>query len=309
MRTSPLVKYKKPFSEKIIGQDPITASTLIWVLLLVFFWACNSVVVKITVRDIPPFWAAFLRFTPALPFIFLFIKWNGSGFFITTKEFFQISVLALLMVVQIFLFNLGSQFTTGGRIALIIFSYPLIVPLIAPFFIKEEAFKKAKLFGSFIAFLGLFIALRENFSGNLSATVKGDLIEISSCIVLSIIIVYNKRLATFINKWKIIFWQFQIGVILFLFAAILFENFQIQNVQADAWTALVFQSLAVSVFCFMSWQYLIAKHNSSNLSVFFFSTPLIGMFIGIILLNEAFDPGLIAGCILVGAGIYVVNKL
>ena len=122
----------------------------------------------------------------------------------------QIFVLAVLMVVQIFLFNLGSQFTTGGRIAFIIFSYPLIVPLIAPAFIKAETFDRAKLSGSFIAFLGLVIALRQNFRGDLSAAVKGDLIEIASCIVLSLIIVYNKRLAAFINKWKIIFWQFQI---------------------------------------------------------------------------------------------------
>jgi drug/metabolite transporter (DMT)-like permease len=43
--------------------------------------------------------------------------------------------------------------------------------------------------------------------------------------------------------------------------------------------------------------------------VFFFASPLIGMMLGIVLLNEAFDPGLVAGCILVGAGIFIVNKL
>ncbi len=212
------------------------------------------------------------------------------------------------MVVQIFLFNFGSQFTTGGRIALIISSFPLVVPFIAPVFIKEEIFKKTIFLGSFIAFVGLAIALRENFSGNLSATMKGDLIEILSCIVLAINIVYNKRLATFINKWKILFWEFQISVILFFFLALLFENFLIQNVLPDAWAALAFQSFAVSVFCFMSWQYLIAKHNSSNLTVFFFATPLIGMIIGIVVLNEAFDLGLVIGCILVGAGVYIVNR-
>ena len=213
------------------------------------------------------------------------------------------------MVVQIFLFNLGSQYISGGRISLIIFAYPLVVPLVAQIFIKEESLVKTKLLGSFIAFFGIAIALRENLSGTLSTTFKGDLIEISSCILLAINIVYNKRLATFINKWKILFWEFQISVVIFFVAALLFEKFQIQDVQSDAWTAIAFQSLAVSVFCFLSWQYLIARHNSSNLSVFFFASPLIGMMLGIVLLNEAFDPGLVAGCILVGAGIFIVNKL
>ncbi len=213
------------------------------------------------------------------------------------------------MVVQIFLFNLGSRYISGGRISLIIFAYPLVVPLVAPIFIKEESLVKTKLIGSFIAFAGIAIALRENLSGTLSTTFKGDLIEISSCILLAINIMYNKRLATFINKWKILFWEFQISVVIFLIAALLFEKFHIQDVRPDAWSAIAVQSLAVSVFCFLSWQYLIARHNSSNLSVFFFASPLIGMMLGIILLNEAFDPGLVAGCVLVGAGIFIVNKL
>lgn len=300
---------ERPTYTKVIGQDPISTATLFWILLLVFIWASNTVVVKVAVRDIPPFWAAFLRFGPALPFVFFFIKWRGTGFLVSAKEFFYIFILALIMVAQIFLFNLGSQYISGGRISLIIFAYPLVVPLVAPFFIKEESLAKTKLIGSFIAFIGIAIALRENLSGTLSSTFKGDLIEISSCILLAINIVYNKRLATFINKWKILFWEFKISVIIFLIAALLFENFHIQNVRPDAWSAIAVQSLAVSVFCFFSWQYLIARHNSSNLSVFFFASPLIGMMLGIILLNEAFDPGLVAGCVLVGAGIFIVNKL
>jgi drug/metabolite transporter (DMT)-like permease len=300
---------ERPTYTKVIGQDPISTATLFWILLLVFIWASNTVVVKVAVRDIPPFWAAFLRFGPALPFVFFFIKWRGTGFLVSTKEFLYLFILALIMVSQIFLFNLGSQYISGGRISLIIFAYPLVVPLIAPIFIKEESLAKTKLIGSFIAFVGIAIALRENLSGTLSSTFKGDLIEISSCILLAINIVYNKRLATFINKWKILFWEFQISVIIFFIAALLFENFHIQDVRPDAWTAIAVQSLAVSVFCFLSWQYLIARHNSSNLSVFFFAAPLIGMMLGIVLLNEAFDPGLVAGCVLVGAGIFIVNKL
>jgi drug/metabolite transporter (DMT)-like permease len=300
---------ERPTYTKVVGQDPISTATLFWILLLVFIWASNAVVVKVAVRDIPPFWAAFLRFGPALPFVFLFIKWRGTGFLVSAKEFIYIFILAFIMVAQIFLFNLGSQYISGGRISLIIFAYPLVVPLVAPIFIKEESLAKTKLLGSIIAFFGISIALRENLSATLSTTFKGDLIEISSCILLAINIVYNKRLATFINKWKIIFWEFQISVVIFFVAALLFEKFQTQDVQSDAWTAIAIQSLAVSVFCFLSWQYLIARHNSSNLSVFFFASPLIGMMLGIVLLNEAFDPGLVAGCILVGAGIFIVNKL
>jgi len=294
--------------QSLPGQEPITTYTLFWLFLLIILWATNAVVVKIAVRDIPPLWAAFLRFFPALPFIALFIKWNGSGFSVTGKDVLRISILAFLMVFQIYSFNLGSQYTTGGRVTLFIFSYPLFVPILAPIFIKEEKFEPKNIVGSVIAFIGLIVALRSNISGTSSSTFKGDIIELISCVTLSIIIVYNKRLVKKINKWRVIFWEFFIGVILFFLGAIIFEEFQIHQVQPDAWLALIFQSMVISVFCFMSWQYLIARHNSSSVSVFFFLTPLMGMIIAILILNEAFDPGLIIGCMFVGAGILIVNR-
>ena len=57
----------------------------------------------------------------------------------------------------------------------------------------------------------------------------------------------------------------------------------------DAWISLAFQFLVISVFSFMSWQYLIVRHNASSISVFFFATPLFGMILGVLLLDEAFD--------------------
>jgi O-acetylserine/cysteine efflux transporter len=71
--------------------------------------------------------------------------------------------------------------------------------------------------------------------------------------------------------------------------------------------ALLYQSIVISMFCFAAFQYILSRHNSSSMSVFFFATPLVGMFMGMLILKEAFDPGLLVGCVLVGAGIYVVN--
>lgn len=290
------------------GHEPIGFLTFSWLLLLMVLWATNGVVVKITVRDIPPLWAAFLRFGSALPFIAIFIRLNGTGFLLTAKEFMQVFLLAVLMVFQIYTFNLGSQFTTGGRVTLFIFSYPLFVPLLAPLIIKEEPLETKKLIGSFVAFAGLLVALRANLTGNIAQTLKGDLIELVSCMTLSVLIVYLKWLVGRIDKWRIIFWEFVIGVGLFFAGALFFEPFSMAQVQTDAWASLVFQSLVVSVFCFMSWQYLLARHSASSVSVFFFLTPILGMVIGVLILDETFDPGLLVGCLLVSAGIFIVNR-
>ncbi|MEW6672641.1 MAG: DMT family transporter [Thermodesulfobacteriota bacterium] len=290
------------------GQAPIHAGTLLWVLLLIILWAANAVVVKVTIRDIPPLWAAFLRFAPALPCVMLFMRWNGSGFSLRRHEFFPVFLLGLLMALQLFTFNLGAAYTTGGRITLFIFSYPLLVPLLAPLFIQAERFEKRNLLGCLVAFAGLSIAFRDSLGLQSVSTLKGDVIEFISCLLIAVQIVYNKRLAVSINKWKLLLWTYGVMILFFFCGALMFEDFNIHAVRPDAWLALAFQSLVISVFSFMSWQYLIVRHNSSSLSVFFFATPLFGMFLGALLLNEAIEPGLVVACILVGFGIYIVNR-
>lgn len=296
------------FNEVTSGQSPITPLATLWLLLLVVLWATNAVIVKITIRDIPPLWAAFLRFAPALPLVMLFIRFNGSGFSLTKKEAVPVFLAGFIDTLQIYTFNFGSQFTSGGRVTLFIFSYPLLVPILAPFFVKEEHFEKKNIAACLIAFIGLFIVLRESLFSPSGSTIKGDVIELISALLISIKIVYVKRLSVTINKWKILFWSFAVMIFFFMSGAVFFENFNIHEVRPDAWLALTFQCIAISVICFMSWQYLITRHNSSGVSVFFFATPLFGMIIGVLLLSEPFDMSLLVSCLLVGAGIYIVNR-
>jgi drug/metabolite transporter (DMT)-like permease len=294
--------------EPVPGQAPIHTGTLLWLLLLVILWAANAVIVKITVRDIPPLWAAFLRFGPALPCVMLFMRWNGSGFHLKKHELFPVSLLGLLMALQLFTFNLGAQYTTGGRITLFIFSYPLMVPLLAPLVIQAERFERKNLLGCLVAFVGLSFVFRDSLGPQAVSTFKGDIIEFISCLLIAVQIVYTKRLAVSINKWKMLLWSYGVMILFFFCGAVIFEEFNIHRVQLDAWLSLAFQSLVISVFSFMSWQYLIVRHNSSSISVFFFATPLFGMILGVLLLNEAFDPDLIIACTLVGFGIYIVSR-
>jgi drug/metabolite transporter (DMT)-like permease len=291
-----------------IGQRPLTAGLYLWLFTIIVIWASNAVVVKIALRDLPPFWAASLRFGAALPFLAVFIGLQGNGFRLHGRQWRQVFLLALIFVFQIYLFNLGSRYTTGGRVSLIIFAYPLLVPLVAPFFLKEEPLTGKVLAGCLIAFGGLVVAFWYALIHQAGSTLKGDLIEMASCLLLALNIVYNKRLAQQMNKWKVLFWEFHFAVVLFFIGALCFEAFDFHSVRPDAWIAIGYQCLAVSVVCFMSWQYLLAHHNASKLSVFFFAAPLLGMAMGVVLLGERPEPGLLVGSVLVGAGIYIVNR-
>ncbi len=295
---------------KETGQEALNSFTFSWLLVLVFLWGGNAVAVKVVVKAIPPLWAAFLRFVFTLPFIYWLIRRAGENLRITGTELKRIFILAMIMVAQIFCLHYGSYFTTGGRVALFTFSFPVFVPVIAPLIIANEVFKKNKLVGIVVACLGLVVAMKESMgAGGIAAgTLKGDMVELMSSFLLALMMVYNKHLALSINKWKILFWEFVIAITFFLGFGLLFEDFAVAAVGGEVFVGLLYQVLIIGIFCWTSLQYLLARHNASTVTVFFFLTPIFGMLISAFLLGESLNPSLIAGAVFVGAGIFIVEK-
>ena len=288
-------------------QMPIKWPVALWILLLVIFWATNSVIVKFVVKDMPSAWGAFLRFLIAYPLVIIFIALQRPSLKIDKKGAVICILLSLMTFIQIMLFNIGSQYTTGGRVTMLIFTYPLIVPFIAHFLLKDEKLQKRTIIGSIIAFTGLLIPLYDTLV-NQGPTLKGDLIELTSSFVLSMLIVTNKYAFSFMDKWTVFFWQATFNLFLFGGAALLTGEFVFSKVTPVGWWSLIFQALAISVFAFLSYQYILSRHNSSKVSIFFFATPLFGMLLGKLIHQEPFEISLFAGCISVGVGIFLANS-
>ena len=288
-------------------QLPIKWPVALWILLLVIFWATNSVVVKFVVQDMPSAWGAFLRFLIAYPIVVIFLAMQRPSLKIDKKGVLVCILISFMSFLQIMLFNIGSQYTTGGRITMLIFTYPLIVPFIAHFLLKNEKLQKRTIIGSVIAFAGLLIPLY-NTLVNQGPTLKGDLIELTSSIVLSFLIVTNKYAFSFMDKWSVFFWQATFNLFLFGAAAFMAEPLVFSKITPVGWGSLIFQALAINVFAFLSYQYILSRHNSSQVSIFFFATPLFGMLLGKLIHHEPFEISLFAGCTSVALGIFLANS-
>ncbi|MBN2532812.1 MAG: DMT family transporter [Spirochaetales bacterium] len=300
----PAFKSPETSSDTTESQKPLSPGSVIWVLTLVISWAINTILVKVVIRDIPPVSAAFIRFLPATIIMIVFLCLKKISLKVTWKELGLISILGVISALQIFTFNTGAQFTTGGRVTLFIYSYPFPVAFIAPLFIRGERFSTRVIIGCTIALAGMVITLYARLAGG---QLKGDLIEILSAMILAFRVVVNKRLMLKMNRWKVLIYTLLVSTVLYLAGGLAFEKVDFSAVKWDAWTALILQILFTTCFTFLSWQYLLSRHSAAKLSAFFFACPVIGMIFGIILLGESFDPGLVAGCILVGAGILIVQ--
>lgn len=79
-----------------------------------------------------------------------------------------------------------------------------------------------------------------------------------------------------------------------------------------AWTApalysLLFQCVAVALFSYLVWFWLLRRYLATRLSVLSFLTPLFGVGLGVALLDEPLDGHFAAGAMLVLAGITLVS--
>jgi len=93
------------------GQEPVGWLSASWLLTLVMVWAINGVVVKVAVEGLDLYWAAFLRFLPSIPLVYLFVRRSGAAVRPSGREWPVLALLGVLFFVQIVTFNLGSQLT------------------------------------------------------------------------------------------------------------------------------------------------------------------------------------------------------
>ena len=289
------------------GQSPIPPMTMAWIMSLVAGWALNSVIAGFITAEMGIFQAALTRFAPTLLIVTAFVLSRGRGLRLPPKGVAAAAVLAVASFTQITLFHWGSQRTTGGRVALFLFSYPLIVPFTSHLLVKGERLSRQTVVGAIVAFAGVSIALRSSldFSPNRFA---GDMVELASSLTLAIMVALMKRFIALFDKWKLLFWQILICVALYGLSTLLFESPSYNGISGKAWTALAFQIVVVGGWCFISYQKILVTHPASKVSVFFLATPLLGMIAGEILRDEPFEWTLLAGCAFVAFGIWVANR-
>ena len=75
-----------------------------------------------------------------------------------------------------------------------------------------------------------------------------------------------------------------------------------------SWTSLAYQTIWVVSISYTIWFALIARYSATQISVFTFLTPLLGVIFGVVLLSETFGLPQWIGLVLVLIGIAVVTR-
>ncbi|MBI2455157.1 MAG: DMT family transporter, partial [candidate division NC10 bacterium] len=94
----------------------------------------------------------------------------------------------------------------------------------------------------------------------------------------------------------------------FFLANWLFEPRLVHFVDARIVVAFLYHGSLIAGLTFVAWTTLLRRLQVGQLSAFIFLTPISGVLLSRILLGDPITPGLVAGLVLVAAGIAVVNR-
>lgn len=269
-------------------------------------WGGNAIAVKYSVPDLPPLGCAGLRFLIGLPIVALVCVAAGQRLSVARGNWPLLALHALMLVLQIGTFNLGTGMSLAGRASVLINIHPLVVAPLSWWLLGERLGPKG-LVGLLAAAGGVSVLLAPALlhgsgqPGNLT----GDLIVAFSGLLFGVQTIVQKLTFPRIAPASLLFQQSLIAVPLLGVLSWFLEGLQRFHFTSAATAGLLYQGIAASGLCYSLWFLLLKRYEASRLVTVAFLTPIFGLGLSRWLRGEPLTWPLVAGAGLVGLGIYL----
>lgn len=290
----------------VISEDP-HGKIIALSLLLAFLWGGNSPSIKIALGDLPPMALAFLRFIIGLIIVGGWSLFRRIPLGLNRGEFSRLSLLTAIFILQIITLNVGTNYTSASRSTIFINVYPFFTALFAHLWIPGDRLTLTKTLGITVAFIGVFVTVAPELR-NGEASVIGDLLVLVSGCFLGLRVVVTKLFVQSIHPYRLLVWYLSLSLPCYGLLSIVFERGEAFQLTISAGIALFYQGGVIAGFCFLVWTSILERYSASKIVVLFFATPLSGVLFSYLILDDELTFSLLAGAVLVAAGIYLVNR-
>lgn len=297
---------REPTPPSAVIDRPLTAFAVLQVVLLTAAWGGNAPALRYSLLYLPPNGSAALRFLLGLAVVVLFAAWQRVPLSLRPGELRPIIGVSVVFAIQIALLNYGSALTAASRQALLINAHPLFVPIFAHFILRGDRLTWGKAAGTGLAFLGILLVFGERFAGG-AGSLLGDGLVLASALMLAARIVYTSAVVRETHPFVLLFWQSLLALPAFVLMSVLTER------SGYRWSppvvlSILYQGIVVAGLCFVGWTAMLQHYSPSRLSVGFFLTPVFGALFSYLVLGEPITAGLVAGGLVILAGLFVANR-
>ena len=282
----------------------------IYLSLAASIWGGMYVVSKYVLKFIPPFTLVWLRYAIAFVFLYLILRLvqrrTGTCSRIDRKGWLLLGWIGFIgYFVSISCQFIGTMLSDAHTGALITAATPAFIVIFARFVLKETLTVQ-KAVSLLIATLGVAIVV--GWTPNLGAYFWGSIILVVAAITWALLSVYVK-LASYRYS------SLTITTYAILFALIFTTPFMLGEIQTNnillndslIILGVLYLSIISTAGAFFLWNKGMEMMDAGIGSLFFFFQPLVGSFLGWLLLNERLDLNFFIGGALILLGVLIVT--
>ncbi|HEX7441549.1 MAG TPA: DMT family transporter [Caldimonas sp.] len=276
-----------------------------------FLWGLNQVAAKAALPEIPALWQAAGRALGGALLVWAWAGLRGIALFDRDGTWRGGLLAGLLFAAEFASIYFGLQFTTASRMVVFLYLAPFVVALGMPFIARSERLSGMQIAGLAVAFAGVAWAFAEGFSKPAAGARQwlGDALGVLAAVLwgATTLAIRGSRL-TSASAEKTLAYQLVVSGVVLGGAALLTGTPLPTRLSTLAWSSLAFQIVIVTFVSYLVWFWLIRSYPATRLAAFTMLTPVFGLLMGALLLDEPITQRLLVALVAVAAGILVVNR-
>ena len=214
-------------------------------------------------------------------------------------------------IIQYFCFYVGLAHTSGVAGTIVSGASGMVSILLVCLVFRQEKLTGNKLIGCILGFIGIVI-MNVNFKGGTSIhfSLLGEGLVLASTVSLAVSGIMVKGYSKKFNVVMLSGYQFILGGFVMIVVGLIAGGRIPMNVGFGGWALMLYLAL-ISAVAYSLWGILLAHNPVSKVTIYSFFTPLYGVILSAIVLNEldqALQLNKILALVLVCLGTYAVNR-
>jgi drug/metabolite transporter (DMT)-like permease len=275
-------------------------------LLFSLLWASGFVAIKIALRDAPPLTLMYSRFLVAGAALLLLARLRGAAPPASWRTWRAIAVLGLLNnALYLGITSLLLRRLSAGTGAVLASTNPLLLALVAPWFL-EERLTRLRILGLVVSYVGVAWVMWSRMRGDDSPAAMA--IWLGSALFLVAGTIVFKRWRPSTDLLVVNGGQLLAGGVFLLPPALLSESLLDVRLTPGLLGAQAWLVVAISMSAMLLWLWLLRHGDATRAGAWFFLNPVLGLFMGALVLGEPLHAQDFLGSALVAAGIYAVQR-
>jgi drug/metabolite transporter (DMT)-like permease len=283
-------------------------TAVITMAVLCLLWGYQQVTVKLAMEGISPVMQSGLRSIIAALLLWIWMRFHSIRVLNGDRSWIPGLCAGFLFALEFGLLYWGLHYTNVSRAIIFLYTSPFVVALGIHFLLPSERLNAWQGIGLLIAFAGIAIIFGDWQAAGSPDTWRGDALVLLGAIAWGATTLWI-RLSSLvqIDPSRALFYQLAVSALLLpLFSLALGEPGVVQLTPLVV-ACILFQGVVVAFASYLVWFWLVSKYPVSQLAGFSFLAPFFGVVFGVLFLDDPLTVKLIAGGVLVGAGIYLVS--